>query len=116
MCPSPELLPRLELTLATGWTELPKLTFQLPNGSTREQQPPPPPVLWEVLPSGTSVMEPEGDANLDCSIFLSMATCLPQVASPNWTAAPAELEFDVSSQQKQLWLSTKYPSSVCTLL
>lgn len=103
MCPLPQLLPRLELMLATGWTELPKLTLQLPNANTREQQPPPPPpVLWEVLLSGISVMEPGGDTNLYCNIFLSMATCLPQVAPPNWTGALADLEFDISMQAKQL--------------
>lgn len=102
MCPLPRPLPRLELTLATGWTELPKLTLQLPNASTQEQQPPPPPVMQEVLLSGTSVVESGGDANLDCNIFLSFLAFWQLVSlrlhlQTGLQAVPAELEFDISS-------------------
>lgn len=48
------------------------------------------------------MIEPGGDANPDCDIFLSMAKRLSQVTSPNWITAPAGLGFYILSQAKEL--------------
>lgn len=60
-------LPRQELTLTAGCTEVTILMLQLPNTSKRAQQSSPPPAV-----PGTWVIESGRDTNLDCDVFLSV--------------------------------------------